>query len=62
MGETSDDFEEDWGNIPLAYSKTQTAINGLDMQIAKAENNRDEEIAAIMKSVRSLLMNMSKGG
>lgn len=62
LGETSDDFEEDWGNIPLAYSKTQTAISGLDMQIAKAENNRDEEIAAIMKSVRSLLMNMSKGG
>lgn len=62
LGETSDDFEEDWGNIPLAYSKTQSALNGLETQIAKAENNHDDEIVAVMKSVRSLLMKQSKGG
>lgn len=62
LGETSDDFEEDWGNTPLAYSKTQTALSGLETQIAKAENNHDDEIVAVMKSVRSLLIKQSKGG
>lgn len=62
LGEVSDDYEGDWGNIPLAYSKVQTSLNGLEAQIAKAEGNHDDEIVAVMKSVRSLLMKMSKGG
>lgn len=59
LGEVSDDYEGEWGNIPLAYQKH---ISGLNAQIAKAENNKEDEIIAIMKSVRSLLLKYSKGG
>ncbi|MGN0621825.1 MAG: phage portal protein [Porcipelethomonas sp.] len=52
LGEVSDDYEGDWGNVPLAYSST---ISGLETQIAKAESNHDDEIVAVMKSVRALL-------
>ena len=61
LGETSDDFEGEWGNIPLAYQKIQTAVSGLDVQIEKAQNNMDVEIVAVMKSVRSLLMERQVG-
>lgn len=57
LGEVSDDYEGEWANIPLAYSKT---VSGLDTQIAKAAENHDDEIVAVMKSVRSLLK--EKGG
>ncbi|MGN1480742.1 phage portal protein [Porcipelethomonas sp.] len=57
LGEVSDDYEGEWGNVPIAYSKT---INGLDTQIAKAADNHDDEIVAIMKSVRALLI--ERGG
>lgn len=56
LGETSDDFESEWANIPLAYQKLQPVINGLDTQITKAANNKEDEIIAVMKSVRSLLL------
>ena len=56
LGEVSDDYEGDWGNVPLVYSKM---LNGLNTQIAKAENNRDDEIVAIMKAVRKLLAERS---
>lgn len=59
LGEVSDDYEGEWGNIPLAYQKH---ISGLNAQIAKAGNNKEDEIIAIMKSVRSLLLKYSKGG
>lgn len=52
LGEVSDDYEGEWGNVPIACSKT---ISGLDTQIAKAESNRDDEIVAVMKAVRKLL-------
>lgn len=57
LGEVSDDYEGDWGNIPLAYSKT---LGGLDKQISKAAENHDDEIVAVMKSVRALLI--ERGG
>lgn len=59
LGEVSDDYEGDWGNIPLVYSKL---ANSLEKQIEKAAHNNDDEIMGIMKSVRSLLVKMSKGG
>ena len=52
LGEVSDDYEGDWGNIPLAYSKM---LGGLDTQISKAAENHDDEIVAVMKAVRKLL-------
>lgn len=57
LGEVSDDYEGDWGNIPIAYSKT---LGGLDKQISKAAENHDDEVVAVMKSVRALLI--ERGG
>lgn len=63
-GETSEDYPEEWGNIPLAYLKSQnTGLNidqiseSLQKQIAKAAANHDDEIVAVMKEVRKLLKN-----
>lgn len=52
LGDVSDDYEGEWGDIPLERSKM---IGNLDTQIAKAESNHDDEIVAVMKSVRALL-------
>jgi PBSX family phage portal protein len=62
-GETSEDYDGDWGNIPLAYARYMPAANltdtGLDVQlsrqVAKAAKNGDEEIAAVLKEIRALL-------
>lgn len=56
LGEVSDDYEGDWGNIPIAYSKL---ISSLETQIAKAENNHDDEVVSVMKAVRALLVERS---
>lgn len=75
LGDTYEDFEGDWGEIPLAYSKTQTStasplgglfmseqIKGLEAQIKKAAANHDDAVVAVMKEVRSLLLKMNKEG
>ncbi len=63
-GEVSEDYKEEWGNIPLAYSKTQTTgfDNQLQKQIEKAALNHDDAVVAVMKEVRNLLLKMDKGG
>lgn len=65
IGEVSEDYEGDWGNIPLAYQKNSSSaaqpLNSEGLQakvgevIMKAENNNEVELVAIMKEVRSLL-------
>lgn len=70
-GETAEDYPEEWGNIPLAYSKTQGGGGGgfdigsltesLQKQIAKAASRSDDEVVAVMKEVKRLLMKMDKG-
>ena len=65
IGEVSEDYEGDWGNIPLAYQKTSSSatpqLTGEELQakvgevIMKAETNNEVELVAIMKEVRSLL-------
>lgn len=67
LGEVSEDYPDDWGNIPIAYSKTQQTQPGglteaLTAQIQKAASNNDDAVVAVMKEVRSLLVKMSKGG
>ena len=71
LGETSEEYPEDWGNTPIAIAKNQqtldaavgnlmTQING---QIEKARAKGDsEEIVAVMKSVRKLLGEMNGHG
>lgn len=63
-GETAEDYPEEWGNVPLAYSKVQNSSAGTDLgqltrslekQIAKAAENHDDAVVAVMKEVRALL-------
>jgi capsid portal protein len=69
-GEVSEDYPEEWGDVPLAYSKTQSSgagfdIGGLTMslqkQIEKAASSHDDSVVAVMKEVKRLLMKMDKG-
>ncbi len=61
IGETSDDFEEEWGNTPVIVSRN--TISSLDTAIMKAQNaDENTEIISVMKSVRSMLRKMNKGG
>lgn len=72
MGETAEDYEGDWGDVPLAYaSKVQSApaSTGFDQQISqqiqKSVENNDVEITAVLKEIRALLMksqNSEKNG
>lgn len=71
LGEISDDFEEEWGNIPLAYLKQAMSGNaggdftgyGLQMakQIERAEANHDEEIIPVLRSIKKFLEEMEAG-
>lgn len=65
-GEVSEDYEGDWGNVPLNYSRTQQGGSDLEsnieqltmslqQQIVKAANNKDDEIVAVMKEVKRIL-------
>lgn len=65
-GEVSEDYEGDWGNVPLNYSRTQQGGSDLEsnieqltmslqQQIMKAANNKDDEIVAVMKEVKRIL-------
>ena len=61
IGETSDDFEEEWGNTPVIVSRN--TMSSLDTAIMKAQNaDENTEIISVMKSVRSMLRKMNKGG
>lgn len=70
-GEVAEDYPEDWGDVPLAYSKTQSSSGaGFDLgqltmslqkQIEKAAGNHDDAVVAVMKEVKSLLVKMDKG-
>lgn len=68
LGEVAEDYPDEWGNTPLAYSKSQGA-DGLDLgmltmslqkQIEKAAGNHDDAVVAVMKEVKSLLLKMDK--
>lgn len=69
FGEQSEDYPEDWGDTPLAYSNKQSGASfdfgGLTMslqkQIEKAASNRDDAVVAVMKEVKALLLKMDKG-
>lgn len=69
-GETAEDYPEEWGDIPLAYSKSQGGGMGLDLgqltmslqkQIEKAAGQHDDAVVAVMKEVKHLLLKMDKG-
>lgn len=69
LGETSEDYEEEWGDIPIAVSKSRqqagvpsnVAVEKLAAQIQKAQSNHEpDEVVAVMKEVRKLLTKMQK--
>lgn len=69
LGDTAEDYPEEWGDVPLAYSKTQVGGMGLDFgqltmslqkQIEKAAGNHDDAVVAVMKEVKRLLLKMDK--
>lgn len=64
LGETSEDYEEEWGDIPLKiYAERNSSVadvNGiaaqLTQQIQKAQsNNAPDEVVSVMKSIQKLL-------
>ena len=67
LGDISEDYPEEWGEVPAVFTRTQSGavsqIDGipiaaqLDEQIQKAmkANTADNEVVAVMKEVRSLL-------
>lgn len=67
-GEVSENYTEEWGDVPLAYAKTQSSpaadfggiAFGLQKQIEKAGGNHDDAVVAVMKEVKSLLLKMEK--
>ena len=70
LGETSEDFPAEWGEVPIVVQSAQrSALDlsaftaGIQKQIAKAtEAHDDTAIIAVMKEVKSLLVQMSKEG
>jgi len=69
LGETSEDYEEEWGDIPLKiYTERNSSVTGtnsitaqLTQQIQKAQsNNTPDEVVAVMKSVQKLLKEIKK--
>lgn len=75
LGEKVENYEGDWGEIPIAAkdlvnpqpaqtggpSATPGLIDQLSGQIQKAAANRDDEVVAVMKQVRALLVQMQEG-
>lgn len=77
LGEKVEDFEEEWGNTPIAarplieaQNPPQAAqspflssdvLSQLTGQITKAAASRDDAVVAVMKQVRALLVQMQEG-
>lgn len=72
MGDEAEPYEEEWGDIPLAYSKTQAAAmppaggtapdigTQFEAQIQKAAAAHNDAVVSVMKEVRSLLLKMQE--
>ena len=59
FGETSENFEGDWGDIPLAYSKTAQSggfNEGTIQQVEKSVEHSDIELMSVMKETRNFLI------
>lgn len=69
LGEVSEDYDGEWGEIPLAYSKgSMTATDalsslfGVSMAIQKAKDNHDDEIIPVLKQIKRYLQKLEQGG
>lgn len=66
-GRVSEDYEGDWGNIPIGVTTTpqktapvdvESISENLNKQIRKAAASHDDAVIAVMKEVRNLLVKM----
>lgn len=73
LGEKAEDFDEPWGEVPLAVAANQRTaesqnagfvspgvMSQLSSQIAKAANDKEDELVAVMKQVRAVLREMQE--
>lgn len=67
LGEVSEDYDGEWGEIPLTYSKgSMTATDalsslfGVSMAIQKAQNNHDDEIVPVLKQIKRYLQKLGQ--
>ena len=65
LGEVAEDYEGEWGDIPLAYSKSSTdalssLLGGVTMAYQKAQRNGDDEIVPVLKEIRKYLRGMER--
>lgn len=69
IGEDAEDYEGDWGDIPLAYSKGSTSAadaltslftmsTGVQNAIQKALGNHDDEIVPVLKQIKRYLQKL----
>ncbi len=65
-GETAEDYLEEWGNIPVVCKTQENTMDvgtlsmNLQKQIEKAARNHDDEVVAIMKEVKNVLLKIDK--
>ena len=56
MGKSSENYLEDWGNIPIVVTKSlPQRVKHIDSAIEKAQSNNQDDIVVIMKEVKHLL-------
>lgn len=69
LGEASDDYDEDWGNVPLSITQSNSSSGfdfgdltmALDGKIQKAASRpEDAQVYAVMKEVRRLLVDLKE--
>lgn len=65
IGEVSEDYDGEWGEIPIAYSKgsmnatdTLSSLFGVNMAIQKAKANHDDEIVPVLKQIKRYLQRL----
>jgi len=69
LGQIAENYAGDWGEIPLAISRSQIGSNSppasvsaqLEDKIKKAATDGNDAVVAVMKEVRSLLLKMQEG-
>lgn len=66
LGEVSEDYEGDWGDIPLTYSKgasptdALSSLLGVSMAIQKAQANHDDDIIPVLKEIKKYLQKLEQ--
>lgn len=67
LGEVSENYDGEWGEIPLVYSRSSAASNdvlssllGVNKAIQKAQCNHDDEIVPVLKEIRKFLQRLEQ--